>query len=190
MANTNLYQSDQVLGGAPKKGISFDKGMIFSGVLLVLVFSAYGGVNWYSSTLEKQKNEIEQKISIESEALKSPEASQVADFQRRLTKIDENLKVKTNPTEILDKIEKTIIPEAVIVSFKADNVSGTLDLVVSVDNFRSMAKQVLIFKKEGIVNDVSVTEVGRDEEGRIIFSVDGKLTSYVAKSEDSMQSVQ
>jgi hypothetical protein len=188
MANTNLYRSDQLPGANQKKGNSVDKGMVFSGALLILVFALYGGVSWYNSFLDGKKSETDQKIATASELLKSPDASQVADFQRRLDKIEESLANKKNPTEILDLIEKTIVPEAVVKSFTADYNKGILEIVMNVDNFRSMAKQILIFKQQNLADNLNFTEVTRDDDGRIDFLVSGDLKGN--KSDTGNQTVQ
>jgi Tfp pilus assembly protein PilN len=189
MANTNLYQSGDQPSFSPKRGVQLDKGMLFSGILMLVVLALFGGVKMYYNLVFKEKTDIESKIDQASANLKSPEASEVSDFQKRLEKIDENLSTKQNPVEVLNFIEKVIAPEVLLASLSLDNETGTLELIFNVDNFRSMSRQIFIIKQDSFLSNVSVSGVERDEKGTISFLVSGQISKNESeKTEDESAS--
>lgn len=140
-----------------------DKGFYMSIGILVITLLAYGGMKFFNM---KMSNDIEiaeaQAKEIEG-SLTKDKLDNAIDFQQRLENISDNLKARNEANVILQEVAKSVVPGARIVSYE-DGSSG-ISLTMSADNFFTIAKQILSFKKAATFSDVTVSNAQRIDGG-------------------------
>lgn len=161
----NLRQPIQTQGAEKGSGLLGSSAFLSLG-LIILVLLVFGGLRTYSSVLEGNIETTKAEISQESNSLPSPEVNRVISFQQRLDKISE-LAVKNDPTMLLRELEKVSFPGTMITALKYSGRS--VEVTLTADNFQTVAKQILSFKKSTYFQDVSTGATTRDTKGKIVF---------------------
>jgi len=173
MANINLLQDvPQKKEGFEKIGIS-NKGAVISLIVLFVTLIVFIVLKIYVGDLDKKVLDVNEKISVESLALKGNDADRIADFQTRLEKIKLNVDSMKNPENVLKEIEKNMVQGVALKSF--ENKESAVSVLAVTNSFINMAKQILSFKESKYFKGIKVTTTERDKDGEISFGLDMKI---------------
>lgn len=173
MSPINLSQSYRSTAGAAKKSSIADKGVLIAVVIFIITLLIFGGLFLYTKVLAGRAESVSKEIEAETLNLAAKDADRVADFQKRLENIDENISSEKNPNDILKRLAQSMVSGAVIISLQTAR-SGS-SITFQADNFQTAAKQILSFKKGGNFNNVAVTGINREQDGKIAISVEISL---------------
>ncbi len=174
MAGINLSQSAQ--GRDFERGEMFDQGALWSLVIFLLVLATWGGLSFYTGTLEKKIADLDASLVENNERLRGPEASRVADFDTRLALLDKNMGLGVEPAELFSQLEKLTVPSVTLTKYEYSRGEKRLSIIGSTDNFKYLAQQITSLKSEDPFTDIRVESVGRTKEGRIVFTLQADLT--------------
>ncbi len=160
-----------------KKRQLVDTGILISCAVAIITGLIFGGLKFYNMNLNKKIEDIGAKIQNDAVYLngspkKDADVDKVADFQKRLAKVNENISSRRNPKEVLDQLEKLIVGGVVLDSFACDQVKKSVKLVAQSDNFFAIARQLLSFKKSDYFSDVKISNVQRTETAKISFAIE------------------
>jgi hypothetical protein len=169
MSPINLSQTNQPSTGTAKKATATDKGVLIALAIFIFTLLVFGSLFLYTKTLDGKVASISKEIDAETLSLAAKNVDGVADFQKRLENIDSNISSKRDPNDALKRLGASMVPGAVIISFKLNSGNGSIDF--QADNFQTAAKQIVGFKKEGNFNNVAVTKIDREQSGKIIISL-------------------
>lgn len=139
-----------------KKEISPVTGGIILGVILLLLAIAYGGILLYKSRVDKKAESANVEYGAKVETFKAGKAKNVFDFQNRLNNVISLAGEKEKALEIMENLEKTIVPDAYIDMLEYDGEKGEIKLSLNVKNYNGMARQLLSFKNSGYFSDIQV----------------------------------
>lgn len=175
MVDVNLHQAaEREL--RIKRNIPFFKTSPFiSFSLLAIVLVLYGGTILYQKTLESKKANLAEAKEQELKTINTDAANEAIDFQTRLDSSLKNLEKKVSPKDTLDAMERMMVKGVFLNSLVNDTDSDKMEIEAVSDGFKTTASQMLSFKKSEIFSDVRINESGRDEDGRVVFSLEADL---------------
>ncbi len=171
MVNTNLFQTKEA-GEKAASGL-LNKNFFIYLVPLVAVLIVYGAGKIWSQSLDGQKTGLESGIERESSDLFNKDTERVADFQHRLDEIGASISTRRNPLDFLRWLEQNIIAGAAV--SKLELSGDNLKMEIAADNYMTIAKQILAFKKSESSRDVRISALSRDSKGGVGFSAEISL---------------
>lgn len=158
MTNINLYQSP----AEEKKSTEsfFDGGFIISVVLIGLVLAGFAGIKIANWRIAERNQALAAKIDLEKNGISGDEQiNKVVDFENRIDKMAEGIQ-KNNTRLVLDDVAAEIISGAVLAEYDFSE-DGKIKLLIQADNFQTVAKQILAFKKSANFNAVTTEDIKR-----------------------------
>lgn len=164
MSNINLSQSSE-LSSLKASGGVLDKSLGISIGLLILAFGVYFGLLFYEKTLDSNLASINASIETERKKISNDQANRIVDFQDRLDVIGKSLTSGMSPNDNLAKIESSMLPETKLGQYSYDMEKQSIETVVIADSFKSIAEQIVAFKK--VFSNVSVGDTSRSEDGKL-----------------------
>lgn len=172
MANINLYQNEQTEYQRERGGI-LNNGMFVALAFALLTFLAYGGVEFYLRSINQKIEFLVQEEKNSRQALQEKDVNAAASFQQRMETISLNVDsfAKKDPAGIFESVQKTVIDGVVVSSLDFDGKEIGLSLVA--DNFETLSKQILNFKKSDFFEAVNVgsTSLGEEEKVSAAFTL-------------------
>ncbi len=161
MTNINLYQSP-----AEEKKTNesfFDGGFIISVVLILLVLMGFVGIKIANNRINARNLALASQIDLEKNGISGDEQmNEVVDFENRIEKMTENIQ-KADARLVLDNVAKEIVEGAVISEYDYAE-SGKISLKIQADNFQTVAKQILAFKKSAKFKGVATEDIKRGDK--------------------------
>ena len=98
-------------------------------------------------------------------------------FQNRLNIANELFGKKDKTLEILDELEKRIIPGNYINSYDYDYEKKNLKIELVCNEYNNVAKQVLSLKNSSFFSEVALSKSSVDEKGDIRMPVELRVIS-------------
>ena len=175
MVNINFHQENQQNKSASKKNKMLNGSFFISILILVVSFSIFFGIKVFHSQVKNETILVKGQIEEELRSLGRDKINQVADFQKRMDKIETSLSSNKNPKDIMSKVESLMVPGVVLTAYKYDSSKKSLDLEAVSDSFKKIADQILSLKNSNYFQDVRVSKTSRGEGGEINFSLESKL---------------
>ncbi len=179
-----------------RKAQSFSLGIIIVFLILIVVASVFGVMKFWQSKLEEEikgyvetiegtENGGEIGLKGDMEVIMN---SEEADFYKRMDLMKKNLYKKHSSVSVLNEIEKTVIPDVVLLSFSHTVENDSLENIVikaDANTIELMAQQVERFKSNNFFGNVRVGDTSRDANGRIVFNITANVvdTKYILYSE-------
>lgn len=172
MPGINLLQNDQQTENRHKSTL-VNLGIGIPIGILVLVLLAYGGFKIYNGQLEEKHKAMLIEIQKEAESVIASDVNLVADFEERLQKSEkeiypENYAKEANK-EFFEKVEGAVIQGVQIISL--NNKEGAVDIDMITGDFLTVAKQILSFKKSDYFKEVNISNISRDEDAKVLFTL-------------------
>ena len=99
----------------------------------------------------------------------------LADFDSRLAYLKE-YQPTTEIQSILNELERGMLPAVVAMTFEHNAEDDSVMLIASTDTFKTLAQQVQAFAGEGSFDKVRVSDISRNDEGRLVFTVTAHVT--------------
>ncbi len=173
MVDINLHQASEQELKFNKKRSFFQSGTFIAVVLLVVVLAIFWFTRYQQNSLIEHREELIQIKNQELSKYDGDTASELIDFKRRIDNIESNLKNKTNSTTILQVLENSVIENVYLNSLEYNSDDKRISIEAVAGSYDEAAKQILAFKKnKEHINDVRITDSGRNKTGMIIFSLD------------------
>jgi hypothetical protein len=170
MANINLSSfSDET-----KKREAVPRNALLGiGLILILILAAWASLILYKKYyLEKNISETENSYQGYIDQLKSEESRKAIDFQKRLDVSGTFVGQGRNINIDLSQIEDLIVPNVYLASYSYDNATKNISLNCIGDNFNTVAKQILSFKKSDFFSNVIAGATSVDSQSnKIVFPV-------------------
>lgn len=142
--------------------------------LFVLSLLLYGGLLLYQSKLKKDLDNIKAEIVI-LEQKRDPEMEKsIIDLDKKLGVVKELFESHLYWSKLFSKIEESAIPEAYFskgkVSFLEDKVN--VGLSGNTLTYTTLAKQVISFQEDSLVEKVKISGISLANEGGIDFDLE------------------
>ncbi|MDD3498257.1 MAG: hypothetical protein PHH24_01975 [Candidatus Moranbacteria bacterium] len=175
MVDVNLHQAAEKELRIKRSVPFFKTSPFISFSLLAIVLILYGGTILYQKVLESKSAELAQAKEQELKTINADAANEAIDFQNRLDSSLKNLEKKVSPKDTLDALESMMVKGVFLNSLVNNTDSNKMEIEAVSDGFKTTASQMLSFKKSDIFTDVRINESGRDENGRVVFSMEADL---------------
>lgn len=175
MVDINLHKAAEKELKIKRKKSIFKSSSFISFSLLAIVVVAFGATMMYQSALEGKKNELLQSEKVELDSIDLDMVNELVDFQERTDSIVDNLNSKGNPKDMLDSVERLLVKGVFLNSLVYDGDKDTIEMEAVSDSFKMAASQMLSLKKSEIFSDVKILDSGRDESGRVVFSLEADI---------------
>lgn len=151
-------------------------------VFLVIIFLAgvFGVMVFYKSNLNKEIEVSNNEIDTKNKEMQRLMVGEKADFYKRMDLMKKNIFKAHSSVDILEEIEKNMVPRVVLLSFSHSvEKTGTQQVVISADadDYSLMAQQIAEFKKSNFFKNVRVNDTSMDNVGRIVFSIKMEVAS-------------
>jgi len=134
--------------------INFGKALPFAVIILVLILIAYFALAYYSKKIDAQIIGEQEIYSQKMEEFKKGDAKEALDFQNRISESKNLLLQYENNLDLLDEIQKYILPEVYLVKISADFDSNEINLDCRTTNYDYVSKQILSFKNSAFFSKV------------------------------------
>lgn len=171
MPNINLVAEDvSKENSSPILG----KGLISSIVILIFVFILYGGLLIANRALSSKIEVTKAEYDIEYNKFLSGKGNDIIDFKNRSDEAGKIIAENKLSADILNQIEKSILPSVYLDSLKYDKNTKKISLSCVGDNFQIVAKQILSFKQNEYFSTVipSQGSLNAIEKNKVDFSID------------------
>ncbi len=174
MAGINL--SPSVQGGKTEKRSLFDRGLMISLTLFLLVAGLWGGMRWYIKTLNDDIASLDQALSEHAAELRGMQVDRIVDFDNRLSLMAKNIDGALDPKQILEQAESLVIPSVILREYEYNPEDGTITVGGETENFKYLAQQIISLKSQPIFGELKVDTINRTKEGRIAFTLTAGLS--------------
>jgi len=172
MADINLIPREYI---ERKKGIGayFSKTTIIIFALVVLGSLFYGGTVFYLKNLDKNMEVISQEI-LDLENKRDPDTEKIMiDLNERINILKDLLKNHFYWSQALGKIEESTIPEVYIsdAGFNIEFEKVNINISGNTTTYTNLARQILSYQEEPLVEKVKVSGISLDEKAGIKFDL-------------------
>lgn len=172
MANINLITEDV----NKKKASLSETGTIWGLVILFLVLALYGGILFYKSRVANEINQVKSEYGQKYNQAVVGQAKEMADFQNRLTIAGKLIGQGKNMSDNLTAIEKSMLLNVYLDSYKYDDKSSAITVGCVGDNYNVVAKQITAFKNSSYFSGVTGGKTTfNKEKNKINFDIDLKI---------------
>ena len=144
---TNINLSSPEL--AEKRTFSGKSALVFSAVLMAVVFGTYFTLMFLKSSYTAQQNETTAEISAEQSKISGPEFSDVFDFQGRLNLLDKAIGDHSYWHNVLVNMGGYLLPEVRLDKFsgkKDPSGSGSIDISGTAANLDALSRELILLK--------------------------------------------
>ncbi len=176
MAGINLSQSMQEGRQGSKKGSLFDKGLVGSFVIFLVVTGFWGWLEWQTRDINNQIATMDAAIADSATRLAGKNFDRVADFADRTILISQDA-VMVDSQALLTELEGSMVPEIILTKYDYNREDGKIIVAGTTDNFKFLAQQILALKKKSTFSDIRVATIDRSKEGKIAFELETPLPS-------------
>ncbi|MAF20838.1 MAG: hypothetical protein CMI55_04120 [Parcubacteria group bacterium] len=153
----------QITKLAPKAGFW----MASSIILLIIIIVACLGLWGYQDSLIKEKKSLTVKLEDLGSQRDLDLEANFTELNKGIENLKNLLKNHIRSSELFAMIEQLTLAQVQIVSFGADLSQSSLSLDVEAVDYKTMAKQLVVFKEDDRVKEVIFSEVGMDVDGRV-----------------------
>lgn len=170
MTTINLYQNS----GENEKKLGFNsanKGFYFSISILLLTVLVYFGLSFYIPALQAESDALSADIVSENSKLVGlKNLANVADMQKRLSEIRNNLGIKdgkvsrTEMTSVLDKLSGDLGNGVLVDEYTFDSEKG-VNAKFTANGFGDAARQISNFKNSTYFTGFELGGISRQESG-------------------------
>lgn len=142
-------------------------------VLFILGLLLYGGLLLYKNKLNKDLENIKKEIEFIGQKTDWETAQAIIDLDKKLGTIEELFKNHLYWSELFNKIESLIVPQVYFSNtklvFSEDKVN--ISFAANALTYIALARQVLSFQEEALVDNVKVSGIGLGSGGGIDFDI-------------------
>lgn len=164
------------LATAQKKESIVDTGTLKLMLVLILVLLLYGGLSLYGGYLTRKTDDLKMQYSSQHANFMSDASRKVLDFQNRLVISQNLISQERNVNKDIDAVKAVISNGTYLDSYKYDEANRMITLDCYSDNYGTIAKQILSFKKSDYFSSVLVGETKLDSKANVInFTVSLKI---------------
>jgi len=158
-----------------KRGIKavFSKATII--ILAVVIFSLlfYGGLLFYKNNLVKNLKVITNEIYVLEQKRDPKTEKAMVELEKRIQLLKTLFENHIYWSKLLDKLQELTIPQ---VYFTGANLTLAQDTVTFVtdggtSSYTNLARQILTFQEDALVNKVQISSIGLDEKLGIKFGI-------------------
>lgn len=169
MAGINLSQSLQEKQAQTQIRV-FDRNFFLTLGGFLLLLGVFGGTHWYVLYQAKQIQDLEQRLAEKTSTLRGEQVNRIADFDRRLDRIQEHLTTEPNPAQSFKQLEMYTLPTVQLTEYSFIRSEGTVNISGLASSLKEVAQQMLAFKGMTGVSGVTVGQIRYSTEGKIEFS--------------------
>jgi Tfp pilus assembly protein PilN len=154
-------------------GAVFSKAVGIGLVLLVLSLLVYGGLLIYKKTLTQKISGLTQNISDLESKRDSKLENSVYKADKKLTAVENLFKDHLYWSKIFAKIESSVVPEAYFLTAETTIANDKVSLTLSGNSksYTGLAKQIISFKKDALVEKIELSDIKLSEAGGIDFTL-------------------
>lgn len=142
-------------------------------VLLILSLLLYGGLFFYRGKVSENLKSIKDEI-INLDQRRNPEMEKIIiDLDKKLAVLKKLFEDHLYWSKLFDKIEQVVIPRVYFSQSKVDFLEEKIDVIFSgnASNYTSLARQILSFQEEPMVESVKVSGISLATEGGVDFDL-------------------
>jgi hypothetical protein len=181
MAGINLSQSIKEKQ-AIAQGRMFDRGFFINVVVFLVVIGLYGGSHWYLGSVEEQYTALQSDLLARKASGRNADSNAVADFQVRLATMRKGIASNPDPKAAFDELEQLTLPSIRLTGYRWLQSDKELNILGVTTSLKSLAQQMLSYKKAGGVAAVHVVGVKYNDAGEIEFELRLPMTSEPVES--------
>lgn len=169
MAGINL--STQAYGGEKKKRSFFDRGFVFSVVLLVIILGVWGGIRYFLFTLNRDITALESQITDSKNELEGEQVDRVLNFDIRKKGIETNMGTNIDVAKHFQDLEAVVIPSVRLTQYALNQNTGAIVISGETSDYKYLAQQLISFKKQAEYSNIRVDRITTTESGDISFTL-------------------
>ena len=169
MAGINLSQSMQESKKNLGKFNLWNSSFLISLVIFSIVAVLFGGMKWYEKTIDAKLSVLEQTLKDNSTQLHGKNVDRIADFDSRLSFIENNISDSTDMKQVLEQVEGLMVPSVVLTKYGYSKQDNTITIAGETNNFRYLAQQILSLKSADTFSEIRVDNINRTSDGKIAF---------------------
>jgi hypothetical protein len=143
-------------GGAQRES-GVDKtnlGIVAMLIILVLLLATYGALLLLKNNMTSQIQVSQQEFDAKYKSLTEGDGKTVVDFQNRIDLAKKSMPMDRDISGDMTQLEKLMVPGAYLDSYKYDDTTKNITLTCIADNYNTVAKQILSFKKAAVFSGV------------------------------------
>lgn len=184
MPGINLSQSamQNEQGRSEIRGIHLSSQFIGSTAAVLLALAAWGGLTYYDGRLQSDIDTMTESINAKNTGFSGEDVDRVADFSLRIGLLGTNLKEKVDPSTLLVSLQGVMLDSVVLSSYSYDQKGGSIVVDGNAESFRSLARQLVAFRKLPGFKDLSIENTSRSDDGKIQFGARITVGKVVASS--------
>lgn len=179
----------QIIPKDQEKSFSLGNVLFYLSLVLVLIFLvSYGVLFFLLKNTEKNISALDQKIAV---AASSPEAvlsRELLADQQKIKDFASLLSAHKYSSQQFSLIENLAHPKIFFSDFSFDMNKKIIDLSGKADSFKTLDQQITIFKKEKTIQQVEISKIGFDKDGKVQFGLKLTLDSQVFIKQEPIKS--
>lgn len=145
VTNINLSSAETT----EKKSITGKSALVFSVVILVVVFASLFTVMFFKSRYETQGKSAADQIAQEQSKINGAEFAEIFDFQTRLNLLDKAIDDHAYWDSLLVRLSSYVIPEVRLEKFsgkESGDGTGSIEINGVAANMDALSRQLILFK--------------------------------------------
>lgn len=155
-------------------------------VFLILVVLACLGLWGYQKSLIEEKADLENRLT---ELTNQRDLELEADFMGLKNGIEDLKKVLKNrlyPSKLFEMLEELTLPQVQFTELDTDFPQAKLTLETESIDYTTLAKQMIVFEKDGRIEKVDLSEVSLDSTGRVNSTLNIEINLDFLRSQIQM----
>ncbi len=155
-------------------------------VLLILSLLLYGGLLFYKSKINENLENIRDEI-VSLDQKRDPEIEKVIiDLDKKLAVLKDLFEDHLYWSKLFDKIEQVTIPQVYFSQSRVNFLEDKIDVVFSgnASGYTNLARQILSFQEESMVESVRVSGISLTTEGGVGFDLSVNFSKEILLNHD------
>ncbi|MBD3282238.1 MAG: hypothetical protein GF387_01355 [Candidatus Portnoybacteria bacterium] len=142
-------------------------------ILFILSLLVYGGLLFYEKSLSDKLDKIEEDIKLVKSKRSPEKEEEIINLDKKLEIVENIFKDHLYWSEMVGKLESLIVPEVYFFDSEMTFNLNKMNLFFTANaaNYTSLARQMVSFQEEEIVEKVDVSGIQLSSEGGIDFNL-------------------
>lgn len=148
-------------------------------ILSIILIGSFLLLNNQISNLNMEKKENENQLDFSEEEVKLNQEMKL--ISEKINDFNALVKDHTISSNFLNFLQTYSHPKVQITSLQLDAENYKAKLSAETENFETLGEQILIFKQTNLINNLEISDIKLNEEGKVNFSLSFDFLKQIIK---------